>query len=237
MRYTTSRPAIAMVELIFSIAIMGIVLLSAPMLISMASKSTSVALQQEGINEAATRINMIMTYDWDENNINVPCGGDPSILHTQAGDTALAEVNGTQRRVGVPLNSNSHTFNCNGQEYNATAIGREGDDIDDLDDFNSVGLVEVLLGSGGEDYIENPDTTGDTVQIATGITYLSDTADYDKEFSYNFDYTNDSNNSTNIKGIKVTLTSSSGEKELEKTIIMHAFSCNIGSYRYVRGKL
>jgi len=226
-----------MIELIFSIAIMGIVLLSAPMLISMASKSTSVALQQEGINEAASRINMMLTYDWDENNINVPCGGDPSILHTN-GDDALKILDGTQRRRGVPPNSNSHSFNCNGVEYNATAIAQEGADIDDLDDFNNAGLVKIDLGTGGEDYIENPDTTGVQVKIATTVKYLSDTADYDKAFSYNFDFDGTApTGTTNIKAIRVTLTSESTEKELQKEITMYAFSCNIGSYTYVRRKL
>jgi len=240
MRYTYTRPAIAMLELIFAIAVMGIVLLSAPMLIATATQSSSVALQQEGINEAATRINMILTYDWDENNINVPCGGDPAILHTQSDSTvaALAENNNTQRRIGVPPNSTSHTYNCNGGEYNATAIGKEGSDIDDLDDFNDVGLVEVRLGTGGKDYIENPDTTGDTVQIATSINYASDTASYGaKTFSYNFNPSGTAGSTSNIKAIHVTLTSTSSEKELEKKITMHAFACNNGSYKYVRKAL
>jgi len=230
MKKTLFRPAIAMIELIFSIVIMGIVLLSAPMLISVASKSTSVALQQEGINEAASRINMILTYDWDENNINVPCGGNPSILHTR-GNSIL------EARKGVPINSNSHKYNCIGTEYNATAIGPEGSDIDDLDDFDDVGLVEVKLGTGGKDYIENPDTTGDTVEIATSVKYVSDTANYTKNFAYDFNYTSAPGDTTNIKAIKVTLTSSSNEKELEKEISMYAFSCNIGSYNYAKRRL
>ena len=61
------RPAIAMIELIFAIVIMGIILMSAPMLISTAAKSGYVAIQQEAINEAASRVNMIMTFHWDAN--------------------------------------------------------------------------------------------------------------------------------------------------------------------------
>ena len=64
------RPAIAMIELIFSIVIMGIVMMSAPMLISTASNSTSVVLQQEGINQAVSRITMMLSYPWDEANTN-----------------------------------------------------------------------------------------------------------------------------------------------------------------------
>ena len=215
------RPAIAMIELIFSIVIMGIVLLSAPMLISVASKSTSVALQQEGINEAAARINMALTYDWDDNNINVPCGGTPSILHAN-GDNKLNMIPGPQNtRIGVPADSNSHTFNCGGlQQFNASPIGQElPNTIDDIDDFNNVGLALVInSGSGGKDYIENPDTTGNTVQIGTTINYVDDDADYDKEFTFNFNSGSAPAGTTNIKAINVTLTSSSTEKELEKNI-------------------
>ena len=216
-----------MIELIFSIVIMGIVLLSAPMLISVASKSTSVALQQEGINEAASRTNMILTYDWDQNNIHVPCATDPSILHTQGNGTLEA-------RSGVPTNSNSHHFDCLGREYNATTIGLEGDDIDDLDDFNNVGLIKILnSGTGGKDYIENPDSTGTQVQIATAVSYVSDTATYDNSFSFNISNAAAAG-TTNIKYIDVTLTSKSTQAELQKEISMHAFSCNIGSYNYAR---
>ena len=224
-----------MIELIFSITIMGIVLLSAPMLISVANESTSVALQQEGINEASSRINMILTYDWDENNINVPCGGNPSVLRVIAGDAALNENNTTQKRAGVPSNSTSHSFNCNGSEYNATAIGKEGTDIDDIDDFDNVGLHEVLLGTGGEDYIENSTTTGDTVQIATSIQYSSDTANYNQSsFAYNFTPGTGVAGTTNIKEISVRLTSTSTESELAKDIRFYAFSCNLGSYSFAQ---
>ncbi len=233
------RPAIAMIELIFSIVIMGIVLLSAPMLISVASKSTSVALQQEGINEAATRINMILTYDWDDNSINVPCGTTSPILHAN-GANALKIVLGPKKtRIGVPANSNSHTFDCSGLlQYNASAtMGQElPNTIDDIDDFNNVGLALVLnSGVGGKDYIENPVTTGGhNVLINTAINYVDDAADYDKEFTFNFNSGSAPASTTNIKAINVTLTSSSTEKELEKNIVMHAFSCNIGSYTYYR---
>ena len=75
------RKAIAMIELIFAIVIMGIILMSAPMLISNASQSGYVAMQQEGINEAATQVNMIMGHYWDENNVDetedMSCRGAP----------------------------------------------------------------------------------------------------------------------------------------------------------------
>jgi len=73
-KHTLFRPAIAMIELIFAIVIMGIVMMSAPMLVSTASKSGFVAIQQEGISEVASQLNMILSYAWDENNADPTLG-------------------------------------------------------------------------------------------------------------------------------------------------------------------
>ncbi len=218
------RPAIAMIELIFAIVVMGIALMAAPMLISMAAKTTSVALQQEGINEAVSRVSMILTHEWDQNDLNESC--IPPVLHvSNAGDSLLREVGTTARRIGVPLNTDSRTFKCINDEFNAT-LAQDG--TDDIDDFSSTQLIEITDLSGGKDYIEKT-----TVNIATSVYYTPDNASYNSQsFSYNFTPESSSGSSTNIKAISVTLTSSSSVDELSKTIKLHAFSCNIGGYEF-----
>jgi len=86
------RPAIAMIELIFAIVIMGIVMMSAPMIISTAAKSGYVTIQQEAINEAASQINMIMGYHWDESSSDETFL-DP-ILSVTHGDGAIVALFG-----------------------------------------------------------------------------------------------------------------------------------------------
>jgi len=228
--YPTMHKAIAMIELIFALVIMGITIMAAPMLISTASSSVSVALQQEGINEAASRLGIILTHEWDDNNLR--CQDSPSILHTQSPVAALEEVGTTQRRIGSldsagnPL-SNSHTYDCNGVEYNATAIGREGTTYDDIDDFDGTSkLVEVTLGAGGKDYLEK-----DTVTISTAVTYGNDSATYSAG-SISFIPSTATGGTTSIKQINTTLTSTHAATELQKQITLRAFSCNIGSYNY-----
>ena len=222
------RPAIAMIELIFALVIMGIALMSTPMLMSTASKTTTVALQQEGINEATSRIAMIMTYAWDEKDTNESCA-TPPVLRVSGGDNALKEVNTTSnpntgRRVGVPTESSSRTFLCKNQRFDASAIGSDGGDKDDIDDFDAtIGLVSI--NSSSTDYIE---TT--TVNIATSVYYTPDAA----SSSYTFPHT-DAGSITNIKGISVTLTSSSSASELnQKEIKLHGFSCNIGGMEFAK---
>jgi len=72
--FKTTRHAIAMIELIFSIVVMGLVMLSAPMLINKATQSSYVALQQESVAALATQLNTIMTTQWDENDTNATRG-------------------------------------------------------------------------------------------------------------------------------------------------------------------
>lgn len=222
------RPAIAMIELILALVIMGITLMSAPMLLSVATQSSIVALQQEGINEAASRASMIMTYPWDEADINDSC--IPPVLHVTNGDNALNINTSTNRRIGVPLMSNSRTFVCGGRnDFNASTLGSELGDAtpDDMDDFADTSLALENSGSGGKDYLEQT-----TVSIATVVGYKSD-----GNVSYNsatVSYVPGAGiATTNIKGIDINLTSTSSIDELEKTIVMHAFSCNIGGREFV----
>ncbi len=229
------RPAIAMIELIFAIVIMGIVLMSAPMLISIAAKSGYVAIQQEAINEAAARVNMIMGYHWDENSADERFL-DP-VLITASSTDGLTELNTaafpqTGRRPGTPKESYRSFVREDGERLIAsTTLGREGGE-NDVDDFRgTIGLT--LAGTGaGANYIEK------NVDIVTTVAYISDaptgTATYNPvgntiNFDPNFAQT--SATTTNIKRISTTLTSATDSPdELNKTIILHAFSCNIGGY-------
>jgi len=228
MSYTTKyRPAVAMIELIFAIVIMGIVLMSAPNLISTATSTTAVALQQEGINEASSRVNMILTYPWDENDKNQSC--IPPVLHVTDGDDQLDEVAGSKRRVGVPHESDSHTFfnGCTNVPLNASAIAIDG--LDDIDDFIGTTTLTVdISGTGGKDYIEQ-----DTVQIATGVQYSSDNADYDAQnINFVIGTATPAGKTSNIKSIRVVVTTTSTSTELQKNIVLNAFSCNIGGFEY-----
>ena len=231
---TTLRKGVAMLELIFSIVVMGIVLMSAPMLMSTAAKSGYVGLQQEGINEASTMINMIMSYHWDENNT------DPSyidnLLIVTNGEDELDQAGTTKRRIGTPKESSRAFAREDGTDdltaSPSTSFGEgkdngttetENDDIDDFDDTT----VTLTAAAAGVDY-------ADTIQIATEINYIDDDTDYDtSNISFSPDFAGIAANLTsNIKHIQVTLTSTSGVEELDKTIVLHAFSSNIGAYNF-----
>ena len=228
------RPAIAMLELIFAIVIMGIILMSAPMLISTAAKSGYVAIQQEAINEAASQVNMIMGYHWDENDADERYI-DPILAVSASGDDDLIEEGNTSRRLGTPAESYRSFVRSDGANDLAasTALGdetgeTEEDDIDDFDDTttNLVFIPETTYEANQADYIE---TT--TINIARNVVYSDDTASYNlANISFDPSFT-DAGDTTNIKSIIVTLTSTSGLEELDKEITLRGFSCNIGGYK------
>ncbi len=220
-----------MIELIFALVIIGIVLMTAPMLIRTAAKSGYVAAQQEGIHEAASRISMIMGYYWDENN-TVSSSAENVIMTISSSSSTDSDLNGTLRRIGTPQESKRAFVGDMGNIYATTvpaSLGSDSSDTvdDDIDDFNGdVNLTEIKFSTA--DYIEKEAD----VNIATSVVYISDipvtgTAYSSATLSFNPNFTA-TGNSTHIKSITATLTSNSGIDELNKTIILHAFSCNIG---------
>lgn len=229
------RKAIAMIELIFAMVIIGIALLSAPMLISTASKSVSAALQQEGVNQAATRLNMILTYKWDDQNNNFDCYEHPSILTAYSGDSEL-KMNSSYRRAGISNYSNSHTFECGkNMTYSVSPkLGLEPAEKqpNDIDDFSGMSsLVKINKGStDGADYVEK-----NTVRISTKVVFASDYTSYNgvKTIKYNFKPSGAIYYPSNIKMVSATLSSNHSSEELQKNITLYAFSCNLGSYQYV----
>jgi len=235
----TQRKAIAMIELIFALVIMGIVMMSAPMLISQSQKSTVVVLQQEAIAAGASDLNMILSRHWDEADTNVTLGA-PVVIVT-AGD---AELNSP--RAGTPASSNRNFFP--GNEQNATTANRFGplvsatlenddanssyDDIDDFASTNGSGTLVVADTALRGDLVDTAANTGSQGMVfSTNIDYVDDA---DAGFqSATIDYDIDDTavaGTTNVKMITLTITTDSGIEELEKKIVFKAFSSNIGTY-------
>jgi len=230
------RPAIAMIELIFAIVIMGIVMMSAPMLISTATKSSYVALQQEGINEAASRVNMIMGYAWDDES-DTNDSYIPPILYTTSTTTDLAMVVNTGRRIGIPMTS-QRTYilsdtNTTTPLYASSTLGSDGVTDDDMDDF--IGDITLIVEDNNDNDIDYVETK--TININTTVAYSSDSLDsgnYSQSIITYTPFAASPTTTSNIKSITVTLTSTdtANADVLEKTIILRAFSCNIGGYEF-----
>ena len=234
-----SKRAIAMIELIFALVIMGIVLLSAPMLIQQSIRSGNVALQQEAIALAASHTGVILSMNWDEENANLTAGTSPILdanrtlsvsqnpLNFNGG--ALAGLQGVSGRLslvgGITIHNPSTTF---GMDSNETGYI----DFDDIDDYQNSNL--------GITVYNNEDTRADigdyvdvNLTMNTLISYVEDRPEnalLNTTTVKDINMTSLGSTASNIKFIHVLLTSNSGIDELNKSIVLEAFSCNIGTY-------
>lgn len=219
-----SRKGIAMIELIFAIVVIGISLLSIPNLIYTATESGYTSMQQEAIAAAAADMSLILTKSWDEINT------DPSLPEI------ILETNSTTTGLTLLTRSNLKSrnyFSATGGTMSASASSTfqspDTDDIvqDDIDDIPSTTAGHIE--DGTQDLI-------DTISVSTTVSYLNDsgswstaTTTYDEPF-----IATAPSGTTNVKGIVMILTSGGTTPELQKTIKLKAFSCNIGSYELER---
>ncbi|MGC9350617.1 MAG: type II secretion system protein [Sulfurovum sp.] len=235
------RKAIAMIELIFAIVILGIVMMSAPMLIATATQSSYVALQQEAIASASAEIGMILTHHWDEGNT------DPtrtvSVLASPNGNNDLNQkMNGTiptGRRAGTPDSSARRFFHSLGggaiQTTASADLGPDGGDRDDIDDFITAATAAFHEEESTSTLIG--DVVDKQITIAVKVNYLDDDpggssyAGTSNTLTYNTPFDNNITTDSNIKQVQVRLTTTHAEEELQKNIILNAFSCNIGAYQ------
>jgi type II secretory pathway pseudopilin PulG len=239
-----SKKAIAMIELIFSLVIMGIVLLSAPILIQQSIQSGNVALQQEAIAAGASQTAIVLSMHWDERNSNIPVGVSPILRSSRApfdfNETTapLGLINVASRNSADGNSTLSPSLILGTDETNDTDTNESDYTyFDDVDDYNNqtFGLLvfnnEVTTTDVG-DYVDK------NITMNTRINYTEDREDTGITALLNgTTLTLNSNiNSTplgaisNIKFVRVNLTSNSGINELDKNITFRAFSCNIGTF-------
>ena len=246
-REVRMRKAVAMIELIFAIVILGITMMSAPMLISTATQSGYVTMQQESIAIASSKMGIIMTHHWDEQgsdeNITTPIlltNGDPQL------DQVFIGAVPTGKRAGsLNIETQRSFLTTVGPGFSASpGMGIENIGVfNDVDDYNNDN-AQVVLAAVGEDTDNLVGNVGDVadrqVQVLSTVRYMSDAleggtylGDGGNTITYSpFNDKATPPNPSNIKHINVTLTTNAAaaNPEMAKTIIFNAFSCNIGSY-------
>ena len=215
------RKAVAMVELIFAIVIMGLTLTSIPLLIAQTQKSAFVAFQQESIAMVATHTNLILTYPWDEQNSESKIVYIKNILETNGS----SELNSTNRETPTFPLARNRSFSTGGF---ASIVSDDVNDTseDDIDDFNNdVSSLRLLTSTSQRgSYIDV------NVSILTTVTYGDDTTTYSATpIVFDNPLNSPLNTITNIKLITTNLTSNSITPELNKNITLFSFMCNIGA--------
>ena len=232
------RPAIAMIELIFAITIMGIVLMSAPMMIGSAVKSSTVAFQQESIAIAAAHTASLMTYAWDEQNTDGR--GQDNVLCTQSTVSAF-DCNNSSDNTRIRKAANNPAYNIMASAKNTFGdpdpdVGTGSTEIilDDVDDFDG-NTTQLTITNDTPTETNEGDYMDQTVSVSTQVSYAADAPSGSSGLSScssnsGCAYSQPASSGgtvTNVKLIRTTLTSTASGME-DKNIVLNAFMCNIG---------
>lgn len=228
------KKAMSMIELVFAIVIMGIAVMSLPLILTQVQNSNSFALRQEVILSLKTKLSYILSYQWDQNTYDTTADIERVLRVPSSADTDNDFNTSTIRRKGHVLadgrrrlwdDLNVSTTKANFGLPNATT---PENDIDDFDRDSETKSITAL-----DDFIFN-------VELNTTVSYLKDILPNagagesyasSNSITFTFDPINNiANSSTNIKMIKVTATANG----IENPISMYAFSSNIGQSKVTK---
>jgi len=220
----------SMIELVFAIVIMGISVMSLPLVLTQVQNNDAFTMRQEAILAAKEAIGDILTYQWDEHSYDSTAGRS-FVLDTTHADPELSRDGNTTQRVGhVNANYRRKLFDTSVLFANrsASAIGADGGNLDDIDDFDgqvsNVNLSAEAAGTG-LDYVLS-------VNLKSDITYATDTGTYSNQTLNDFVFNPVAQAATtNIKAITVTVRDAN---DANKTITsLCAFTCNIGESTFI----
>ena len=217
------RKAASMLELIIAIVVMGIAVMTLPILLLKTQNNNAYTLQQEIILAARTKMGDTLTYRWDEHSlINnkifiLKTNGDSELNATSQSEyiRRIGNVKGDKRRRFSPdLNSSTPVAN----------LGPDSGDLDDIDDFD--GKVDTLELSSQSTSLDYHFTD---FNLTTTVVYVSDSANYNNQtLNFVFGTTPD----TNTSNIKMLTLKVSGPNNTPFTV--RSYSCNIGESELLR---
>lgn len=215
------RSAMSMIELVFAIVIMGIVVMSLPLVLTQTQRGNALALEQEVILATKTRLAFILSHEWDANSYEVNASMS-RVLDTNtsihSSDTAF-DTNTTRRSGHIKaderrrLRDDLKTPTSDGGTDWGSSVGT---DIDDFDD----NTTSVSVTAADMDYIYD-------INLSSTVKYIGDSpdsGDYNSSQTIGFIF-NTNSSPTNITNIKMISVTSSGS---DANVTLRAFACNIG---------
>ncbi len=217
------RDGFSLVELVLSIVVIAIALMTVPLMLNTSAKSNQYALTQESILAARTKMGNILSFRWDQNASDAN-GSVVRVVDVLNGASALdRKMTGDKnRRIGHVREDKRRRMTD--QEVNAS-LGQEGSDFDDIDDFDGDVSIVAAVGTGVEgkfDYLDSD------LNLTTTVRFISDDTNYSKD-TITFDFnvssqTANVNQSTNIKMIELNASSIN----MDFPFVFRTFSSNIG---------
>jgi len=213
------RRSATLIEMIFSIVIIGIAMVAIPTILSQAMKSNEFSINQEALLAGATKIGNILTYEWDENNTGSQAL--KYVLDVANGDNELnrhPDINSTHR-VGHFIGQNRRRF-APSLNYASNTLGSEEAQPDDIDDFNGKETTLITNVQSNSDYVKE-------FKFTTKIIYVEDDASYfQNKIGYDFPIITSHTGSTNIKMVEVKIVDKQND---ELIATLRSYATNIGS--------
>ncbi len=137
----SSKSAFSMIELIFAIVIIGVSVISLPMMTQATSKGVEGNLVQEAIFAASAELNQVLSYQWDENAI------EGSNLLSKVVWTSTTDCNSTTKLRAGHVNQPLHR-KCIDNEILRPTIAVDGT-INDIDDAINSTPVTIFTEAAG----------------------------------------------------------------------------------------
>ena len=239
----TSRPSgsaperskgFTMIELIYAIVIMGLVFITLPMILLNNNRSVEQNLLQETILIATTKLNSILSYQWDETSRDA--NTSISLAKTEVVDTTSA-VAALQRvasdfRVGhfqQPLHRRMTPNVDAATRMASTALGADTGDLDDIDDFivtNDAVITHTAGTAVDYKYDYNMDVT---VSYADDNAFRGGTSYASSAIQFSFDTAAYTASTTSLKKVDLLVKADTNNDGTDEEIIrLRAFSANIG---------
>ena len=208
------KTAFTLIELIFSMVIIGVAFTVLPKILQLAAKVSVQNVREEAMYNAVAYIGLIKSTAWDENNTVVD-----DILHVNVGDNAY-DCNSSASN---PIRKGGFTGsrNCKNDKNASITLGMESNDndiYDDMDDFNDVNTSATNY-NNSRDY-----------NLSVTVKYIKDINESDTTFS-----SSEESNSTNTKEITVTVEVNKKQTALGTSLVRMFFTAqNIGQQRINR---
>ena len=227
------RKAFSFIELVVAIVVMGIVFLTVPLILSETQRSSALAIQQEAVMAGMTQLVNTMSYRWDERQTDDTLnGGYAKVLDTKNGASAFQciNMNGSRWRRGhFRETDRRRCYNSERNATDATALGPDGGDLDDIDDIIMTN-EELLVSASSAQELNASFEYKKNYEINLSIYYIDDNTgfDYNQTTVTGSIPTTTSAGliSTNIKMLSATIVSTEGEK-----VVLRSFLTNIGEYK------
>jgi hypothetical protein len=219
---TTMRPAVSMIELVFSIVIIGLSVMTIPVMLTQSSESTLVSAQQEAILAGSTKLGNIVSHAWDINQTDSERnGGYAKVVSVPTGHMALRNP-----RVGHLAGDKRRRFYADASQASINANGSMH-----IDGY--IGNETLVNASGSGDYLMEYNST-------TDVCFISDTPNggnyglADVNITMPIGCPNPAINPTNIKFINVFVTS---PDDADIQLRMVAFLSNIGQTELLKREI